>query len=88
MGMYPYGILAYGLDFGEELPSFARKWAEEYDYFDMNKFLWAENGWDREDISYPQRMKLLETTPVEYTDYGYCDYPKHIFAVRGNGSSS
>ena len=88
MGVSTDGLLAFGINFGEELPEPFRG----YEEFDLDEIIadegglpiWRDNMTDEERTAYWSRKKeLVKASPVEHVMHCSYDYPEHIFAVRG-----
>ena len=88
MGISSDGLLAFGINFGEELP----QPFQGYDEFDLDDIIadesdlpiYREGMTDAETTTYfARRREILEASPVEHVMHCSYDYPEHIFAVRG-----
>ena len=88
MGISSNGLLAFGIDFGEELP----EPFEGYDEFDLDEIIAYEGGLpiylesmtDEEAKAYfARKQEIVEASPVEHVMHCSYEYPGHIFAVRG-----
>jgi len=80
MGVSNDAFLVYGIDLGEDLPSFL---GEDQEFED---FLMDEGGqpkWGEPGHSFDKQRAYLASCPADLTLYCSYDYPMHILSVRG-----
>lgn len=88
MGQSTDGILAFGVDFGEDIEM---PWGDDFEEYlhEEASLIWKSGMSDEESSKYFAACRKVEAAcPVEVVIHCSLDYPMYILAVRGTHTSA
>jgi len=86
VGISSDGIIAYGIDLGDEsnlFPWAKHKYDGEFESWVLLEILGFDEDWQTYEGYYDMRKKLLDAYPIDLILHCSYEYPMYFLAVRG-----